>query len=68
MLCAVIYFFFGTDCHKLFPMCLPIEIAIREVQDNQVGLEFNGTRRLLVHTGGAYLLSENTNLIKTRDF
>jgi hypothetical protein len=50
-------------------MCLPIGIAIRKVQDNQVGLELHGTGRLLVHTGGAHLLSENMNVvIRTRDF
>lgn len=61
--------FIVTDCRKLFPTCLPVGIAIRDFQDNQVGLEMNGTRRLLVHMGGANLLSENVNVvIKTHDF
>jgi len=60
-------FFLEQIFTKYFP-CVFL-YAIRKIQYNQVGLELNGTRRLLVHMGGAHFWSENINiLIKTRDF
>jgi hypothetical protein len=41
-----------------------IEYAIRKVQENQVGLKFNGTRHLLAYADDVNLLDNNIDTIK----
>jgi hypothetical protein len=41
-----------------------VEFAIRKVQENQVGLKFNGTHQLLVYADDGNLLENNTDTIK----
>jgi hypothetical protein len=41
-----------------------IQCAIRKVQENQVGLQLNGTNQLLVCADDLHLLGDNTDKIK----
>jgi hypothetical protein len=40
------------------------EYAIRKIQENRVGLEFNGTRQLLVYADDINLLDDSINTTK----
>jgi hypothetical protein len=41
-----------------------LEYAIREVQENQVGLKLNGTHQLLAYFNDVNLLENSTDVIK----
>jgi hypothetical protein len=41
-----------------------LEHAIRKIQENQVGLKFNGTHQLLVYADDVNLLEDKINTVK----
>jgi hypothetical protein len=43
-----------------------LECAIKKVQENQVGLELNGTHQLLVYADDVNLLADSTNIIREK--
>jgi sorting nexin-29 len=45
-----------------------LEYTIRKVQENQVGLQLNGTHELLVYVDDVNLLGNTTDNITTRNF
>jgi hypothetical protein len=50
------------DVFLLLLFNFALEYAIRRIQENQVGLELNGTHQLLVYSDAMNLLSDNRSV------
>jgi hypothetical protein len=52
------------DSLSPFFFCFALEYTIRKVQENQVGLELNETRQLMIYADDINLLGDSTSTIK----
>jgi hypothetical protein len=51
---------------SLYLFNLPLEYAIRKVQENQEKLKLNGTLQILLYADNGYIVGENIGTIKKK--